>query len=362
MMKKVVLVLWVLVLLFAFTACSSSDSKANDGSDAQPADAASSEPAENTDAELPEVTLSIGTAAPEASSAYTVMTKFKDIVEAESNGKITVDLYPNGQLGNDSELAASCLQGSIPLVFQTGSSHATLVPEASFFDTPFLIKNYDYDAIERTLIDSDFRDLYNKCYEDAGFKLLTVKVVDTMNLSSNKPVYSVEDLKGLKVRVSQSESRMAFWQAVGANPTPLPFSELYMGLQQGLVTASDNVYANIVGAKLVEQQKYIIPTNHMAPSMEIIMNKEIYDDLPQAYQEIIDKAAVETNHFDFQISQEEQDMFYDQIVNEYKLEVCEVSDEFKAEMVELAQKSIEDVKNLVGNQELYDTFEAELNK
>ena len=361
-MKRIVAFLLMVLVVMTFTACSStSEKEANVAS--KPASTSADTSAASADkVELPEITMTIGTAAPEASSAFTVLSKFKDTVESESDGKITVDLYPNGQLGNDSELVTSCLQGNLSMVFQSGSTHATLVPQAAFFDTPFLIKNFDFDTIEKALTDSEFRNMYNQYYEDAGFKLLTVKVWETMNLSSNVPVYNMDDLKGLKIRVAQSESRMAFWKSVGANPTPLPFGELYMGLQQGLVTASDNVYANIVGAKLVEQQKYIIPTNHMSPSFELMMNKDFYDGLPEEYKAIVDNAAAVTQHFDFQVSKEEQDKYYNQIVDEYKLEVCEVSDEFRADMVEHAKGAIDSVKAIVNDEKLYDAFKDAMNE
>jgi tripartite ATP-independent transporter DctP family solute receptor len=312
--------------------------------------------------ELPQISLSFATAAPESSSASKIMMRFKELVEKESNGKMTVDLFPNAQLGNDAELASSCLQGNISLVYQAASTHATLVPQASFFDTPFLTAGYDSAKIEDVVMNGEFRKIYNKYYDNVGFKLLTVKVVDSMNLSSNVPVYSVEDLNGLKVRVAQSESRMAFWQGIGANPTPLPYGELYMALQQGLVVASDNVYANMVSAKLVEQQKYVIPTNHMMPGVVIMMNKKLYDSLPEEYQKIIDNAAVETNHYDFEISREEQDEYFKQIVEEYKLQVCEVSDEFRKNMIDLSQNTINSVKKMVNDDQLYEIFVQELNK
>lgn len=369
-MKRLLVIFLSLVMLFNLSACNNGKKSedTNKGQDVSQA----AEPNESVQYDIdttkyptipadgPEYNFALATSAPENSSAYTVMKKFKDTLESSSNGKMTVDIYPNGQLGSDSELASSCLQGNITMVFQAASTHATTIPQSAIFDTPFLLAGYDSAQIEKVIIDSDFRKMYNKYYENGGYKLLTVKVVDSMNLSSNVPVYSLEDLKGLKVRTAQAESRMSFWQSLGANPTPLPYGELYMALQQGLVDASDNVYANIVSGKLVEQQKYIIPTNHMTPSMEIIMNKKIYDELPAEYQKLVDMVSVDVNHFDFELSRTEQDEFYRQIVEDYGLEVCEVSDEFRNEMFTAAKSSIDATKKLVNDDKLYQTLEENL--
>jgi len=371
-MKKLLVVFLSLVMLFNLSACNSGtkSEETNKGQDVSQA-AEVKEPVKSNEdttkypvlpVDGPKYNFAMATSAPEKSTAYIIMSKFKDTLESSSNGKMTVDLYPNGQLGNDSELAASCLQGNITMVLQSGSTHSTTIPQAAIFDTPFLLAGYDSAKIEDVIINSDFRKMYNSYYENGGYKLLTVKVVDSMNLSSNVPVNSLKDLKGLKIRTAQSESRMSFWQSLGANPTPLPYGELYMALQQGLVSASDNVYSNVVSGKLVEQQKYIIPTNHMLPSMELIMNKKIYDELPAEYQKLLDMVSIDANHFDFEISRADQDESYRQIVEDYGLEVCEVSDEFRNEMITAAKSSIDATKKLVNDDKLYQMLEDNLKK
>lgn len=371
-MKKLLVIFLSLVMLFNLSACNNGKKSEETNKEQDVSKVAVPNESVQSDinttkyptlpADGPEYNFAMATSAPEKSTAYLIMSKFKDTLESSSNGKITVDLYPNGQLGNDSELASSCLQENITMVYQSGSTHSTTIPQSAIFDTPFLLAGYDSAKIEDVIINSDFRKMYNTYYENGGYKLLTVKVVDSMNLSSNIPVNSLKDLKGLKVRTAQSESRMSLWQSLGANPTPLPYGELYMALQQGLVDASDNVYSNVVSGKLVEQQKYIIPTNHMMPSMELIMNKKIYDELPAEYQKLIDMVSVDTNHFDFETSRTDQDESYRQIVEDYGLEVCEVSDEFRNEMISAAKSSIDSTKKLVNDDKLYQTLEENLKK
>ena len=193
----------------------------------------------------PAYSLSIGHAMQESTESHKMLLALKDAVEKYSDGKITITIYPNSQLGSDSEMIASCVAGDMDMVLQCGSTHATFVPETVIFDIPFLFSGYDSEKIESVLTDSKFRDLYNQANEDGGLVCLMLRAgTDSMNLTSNKPVTSMEDLKGLKIRTAQVESRMAVWNALGANPTPMAFNELYMALQNGTVDAQDNNLSN----------------------------------------------------------------------------------------------------------------------
>ena len=303
------------------------------------------------------VNLTLGHAGTESSTAHGLCLAFKEALEFYSDGKMTVTIYPNSQMGSDAEMISSCLAGDLDIVPQAGSVHLSFVPEAAIFDTPFLTAGYSAEKLTEVCIDSDFRDMYNELNEKAGLKLLQLKVVDSMNLTSNKAVHSLADLKGLKIRTAQSESRMAFWSALGANPTPLAFSELYMALQNGTVDAQDNIWENAVTSGAAEQQKYLIPTEHMMPSMEWSMNKEKFDSLPAEYQGLIMEISKAINAYDFSISVTNSEGYYNQLVNEYKLEVCEVSDEFREEMKAAAADSIQKVHDSVGNEALYETLE-----
>ena len=222
----------------------------------------------------PTVNLSLGHAMQESTESHKMLVALKNALEEYSDGKIILTIYPNGQMGSDSEMIASCVAGDIDMVYQSGSTHATFVPETMIFDTPFLFSGYDQDTVESVLTDSTFRDLYNQANEAGGLVCLMLRSSDTMNLTANRSVTSMEELKGLKIRTAQSETRMAIWDALGANPTPLAFNELYMALQNGTVDAQDNNLMNAVNSALYEVQEYLVPTRHMTPSFDLTMNKE----------------------------------------------------------------------------------------
>ena len=221
----------------------------------------------------------------------------------------------NSQLGSDSEMIASCVAGDMDMVLQSGSTHATFVPETVIFDIPFLFSGYDIEKIESVLTDSKFRDLYNQANEDGGLVCLMLRAgTDSMNLTSNKPVTSMEDLKGLKIRTAQVESRMAVWNALGANPTPMAFNELYMALQNGTVDAQDNNLSNALSSALYEVQEYLVPTHHMTPSMDLTMNKDKFYSMPQSYQDLLTAICEDMSAYDYDVCIAMEQYYYDSLV------------------------------------------------
>ena len=106
-------------------------------------------------------------------------------------------------------------------------------------------------------------------------------------MSTNKPVYSFSDFKGQKIRTMENSYHLAFWKAIGANPTPMSFSEVYIGLQQHTIDAQENPYEVIVSNNLYEQQDYVVETNHLPHLISLIVNDDFFRDLPEDEQEIM---------------------------------------------------------------------------
>lgn len=309
----------------------------------------------------PVYNFSLAHANSETSDGSLLMTDLKSAIEYYSGGKISLTLYPNGQMGSDSEMISSCIAGDIDIVYQSGSTHSTFVPETVIFDTPFLFTGYDPEKVEQILTDSEFRNMYNQANEEAGLVCLMLKASDTMNLTTNRKISNLNDLKGLKVRTAPVESRMAVWEALGANPTPLAWNELYMALQNGTVEAQDNMLSNAVTGALVEQQKYLFLSKHMVAGFDVTMNKEAFYEMPAEYQEFVKQICKELSGLDYLMSREKEDFYYNAIINEYGLELCPISNEFFGELKTAAEPAVQKVKALVGNEAMYDTLEELLN-
>lgn len=215
--------------------------------------------------------------------------KLKEVLEAKSKGAFKVSTFPNSQLGNDRELAQSAQNGELAFVIQTTAPQVNFVPKAAVFDLPNLFPNKN---VARKALDKFQKDIAPE-YEKAGFVMLGFADQGFRVLSSNKPINKMADFKGLKLRTMENKYHVQYWKALGSNPTPLPFSELYLALQQGTVTGQENPYEVIVATKLYEVQKYVIDTNHLLHYITIIMSKQIHDSLSPADKKIVTDAARE---------------------------------------------------------------------
>lgn len=313
-------------------------------------------------ADGPSVTLTIGHAMQETTDNHKTMLALKSALEQYSGGKISVTIYPNSQIGSDSEMIASCVAGDVDIVYQSGSTHNTFVPETNLFDIPFLLSGYDKDKVYDVLTNGEFRKLYNQANETSGFVLLMLRAGDScMNFTANKSAASVADLKGLKIRTAQVENRMALWSALDANPTPMAFSELYMALQNGTVDGQENNLSNTLNSAVYDVNKYLFFTEHSSPSMEVVMNKDKFYSMPQEYQDLLTQICTEISRYDWDVSVAMDGYYFDCLTKEHGMTACEISDDFRTELKEKAAPVIEKVKATVVNDALYDTLMAELN-
>ena len=120
-----------------------------------------------------------------------------------------------------------------------------------------------------------------KVYQKGGYKLLGYADQGFRVMSTNKNVKSIKDFKGQKIRTMENSYHLKFWKTLGANPTPMTFSEVYIGLQQGTIDAQENPYEVIVSSKLYEQQDYVVETNHLPHYISLIVSDEFYNSFLQ---------------------------------------------------------------------------------
>lgn len=212
-----------------------------------------------------------------------------------TGGKLTIDYHANGDLGGDSDLLRQVQYNDIQLVVCQTAPVVSFVPEASVFDLPMAFAAYDGDTIDSVLNGSnEFNSGISAAYEENDFHLLGFLQNATFRLTtSNKALNKLSDFRGLQIRTMENSNHMAFWQAIGAEPTPLAWSEVYISLQNGTVDAQENAADSCVGASLQEVQKYLACTNHILYCNQICISKEAWDKLDPAYQEAISQAVDE---------------------------------------------------------------------
>ena len=236
--------------------------------------------------------------------------RFKELVEQRSGGKIKVEVYPNSQLYKDKEELEALQLGSVQMLAPSLAKFGPLgVKEYEVFDLPFLFKD---DAAFRNTTQTLGLELFKKLdakgivgltYWDNGFHIM----------SANKPLHSVADFKGLKMRIQSSKVLDAQMRALGAIPQVMAFSELYQALQSGVVDGTEGVPSNFYTQKIFEVQKHITVSNHGHLAYAVIINKKFYEGLPADMRAIIDGAIKDSTTYANAIASTENAIALDKI-------------------------------------------------
>jgi TRAP-type transport system periplasmic protein len=220
------------------------------------------------------------------------MEKFGEIVEKKSGGKLKVQVFPGGTLGSDQANVSSLQGGTLEMASMNSGIFASIVKDFAVYDFPFLFGNpKEADAV----VDGPFGQGLHKKLEEKGLVGLGYYELGFRQITNSKrPITKVEDVSGLKLRVIPNPINVDWVKALGANPTPLPFPEVYAALEQKAIDGQENPVATIKGAKLYEVQKYMTLTNHQYNPQSVVVSKKFWDTLSAAEQKILQEAAQES--------------------------------------------------------------------
>ncbi len=226
---------------------------------------------------------------------YKAAEKFKQIVEKESNGNIKVIIHHSGSVGNETSILQQLQMGALQAGVITAGPIDKFVPAIKAIEFPFIFDSYKkVDTVLDGKIGRSILNQFPKAnligfhFLENGFRNLT---------NSKRPVHSVKDLKGLKIRVMNSQLHIAIWKALGANPTPMPWP-IYTQLAQHVIDGQENPLAVIYQYKLYEVQKYLSLTRHVYSALVFVGSKKFYDTLPANYQKLLFKAAKEASIYE----------------------------------------------------------------
>jgi len=223
------------------------------------------------------------------------MEKFKEIVEKNSGGKIKVNVFPGGALGSDQANVSAIQGGTLEMASMNSGIFASQVKDFAVFDFPFMFAN---GKEADTIVDGAFGKKMHAKLEEKGLVGLAYYELGFRHLSNGKrAINKVSDIEGLKLRVIPNPINVDWVKALGANPTPLPFPELYAALEQGAVDGQENPVATINGAKLFEVQKHLALTGHQYNPQSVVISKKFWDTLSAAEKKIIADAATESSSF-----------------------------------------------------------------
>lgn len=228
--------------------------------------------------------------------------RFAELVGKKSGGKLVVKLYPGGTLGGDIQVVSSLQGGTIDLSVMVPGALVGQSKEFGVFDLPFLFKDArEADAVldgafgKKLLERLPEKGLVGLAYWDHGFRNMT---------TSKKAIVTADDFQGLKIRVLQIPIYIDMMKALGANPLPLPFPELYGALESGTVDGQENPLTSIVSSKLHEAQKFLSITRHSYNPLVVLASKKSWDKLSEEDRKILLEAANEAKSYQRKVSRD----------------------------------------------------------
>ena len=275
--------------------------------------------------------------------AQMIQQKVKD-----ANAGLVIDYFPNGELGGDADLLRQAQKGYIAITVCQTAPIVSFIPEMAVFDLPMVFARYDGDTIDAVLNgDSEFHRQMSAAYEKAGLHLLGFMQNATYRLTTaNKNLDTLTDFKGLQIRTMENKNHMDFWTAIGAEPTPLAWGELYFSLQSGTVNAQENAADTCVGAHFEEVQTYLACTNHILYCNQICINDKLYKALSPEHRAVLDKAVHEALQ-EMRPKLEDIDSSNKEILRKGGMTIKNYSNEFFTDV--LAMQGVRDLYRKINN-------------
>jgi len=324
-LKKNSFVVLAFILLLTLSACSDNDDASGDDSSGESYE------------------WSVGFNTVEDSIRGEAAKEFKKVLEEESDGRITIELFPNEELGSDNEMVESVQVGALDFQLSSSGVLAEIMPEFSATDLPFMFEDADE---AHAALDGPYGDILKEKTREEGIEMLNTFSIGFSQITSNKQaINEPEDLKGASIRSPDEPVPIATFEALGSQVTTLPFTEVYLGLQQGTIDGEFNPLTAIKDSNFQEVQDYLAMTDIIFYHAPFIMNQGLWDELDEETQELVQKAADQAT----EVAREEEKKTEASVLDEIEDEFKEVTTPDKDEFIEAVQP-------------VYDKFEDEIGK
>jgi len=248
------------------------------------------------------IVMRVAHAMPESHSYHLWVQKFREELEKRAPGRIDVQIFPNAQLGKETEYLEGLKLGTIDGAVL--GRHGQIDPRLEVLNLPMIYRDAAHiDAVLRkdTPLQAEIDGImYSRGYKVLGWGELGFRHITT----KNKPIRTAADLKGIVIRVPNVEPWLVAFRAWGANPTPMDFAELYSALQQGVVDAQENPPEIIYTSKFYEVQKFLSLTEHANIPSQFILSREYWEKLPADLQEPVLEAAKVSRDYQVALTRE----------------------------------------------------------
>lgn len=282
--------------------------------------------------------------------------KFKEEVEAATNGRVEVNVFPSGQLGSAREMFEGLQMGTQEVALVPTARISGFAPELQLFDLPFLFPDREigYEIMDgevgTELLDKlSSQSIKGVAFYEDGYKHFT----------ANKAIESVDDFQGVKFRTMESPIIVNQFKALGASPTPIDFGELYNSLQLGVVEGQENPLVTIESNKFYEVQSHLTLSEHAYLAHVLIFSESWYNELPEDIQEILVEKGREIAKWQRQAVQDEE-VKYLETIEGYGTTIIELTPEQKEELKEATKSVHQEYSDEFGNEildKVYDEIE-----
>ncbi|MBA2779642.1 TRAP transporter substrate-binding protein [Billgrantia kenyensis] len=284
-------------------------------------------------------TIRMGLGLSETSPQYLSTRYFADILSTRTDGRITVNIFPNSQLGDDVQMMEMMQTGTLDMSYPSSSPATTYVSELAVFDLPFLLPTREAAV---AVMNSDVAQQMLDAFEGTGLKALTFSENGYRQLTNSaRPIESPEDVggldvRGLSVRTMENPVHLSIWETLGANPTPMAFGELFSAMEQRVVDGQENPWSTILTSNFHEVQDYGSETRHVYTPFIMMMSERTWDRLDPAYQQLVQEAARQSAEYEIQLAAEYDDWSRQQL-EERGMQITRLDDDQIAAFQEAVQ-------------------------
>lgn len=272
--------------------------------------------------------------------------KFKELAEKYTEGKVKVEIYPNSQLYKDKEELEALQLGAVQMLAPSLAKFGPLgINDFEVFDLPYIFDGYDQlrtvteGPVGKAMLDKlQTKGITGLAYWDNGFKIM----------SANSPLLTPDDFLGLKMRIQSSKVLEAEMKALGAVPQVMAFSEVYQGLQTGVVDGTENPPSNMFTQKMHEVQKNATLSNHGYLGYAVIVNKKFWDDLPEDVRGQLTKAMAEATVYANSLAKEDNEKALQAMRDAGTTDFHEMTEAERAEWKEALMPVREEMASRIG--------------
>lgn len=274
--------------------------------------------------------------------------EFARILNEKSDGRINMDIFPVGQIGDATQQAELLQNGGLEFAMVSPGNTGTIVPENQLFSLHFLFSEDMDKNAEIFKTSKALNEDLSAIYLDKNIKVLAYWTEGTMEWTTSKPVNTPDKWKGLKMRTMPSPMIVASYEAYGANPTPLPYMEVYSGLQLNMIEGQENPISAIEEMKFYEVQEYLTLAAANLYVTTTAVNPDFFNGLPADIQEMILETVEETRDISFKAQEDLNSGALDKIKEASDIEIVTLTDEERAQFKEASKSAYDVYKDMVG--------------